>query len=220
MPALRKLVVSSAGFLVVATAAIGFLHTKPGRPLLMKLAGVAGCPMGKASPARVEEVRRAAVLRDRGPSPAPARPALGFALDATTIADVRAWAKGAGVDCAEEREGTLVQCADVPAVAVGRPSWEGKIAQVSFGFSPGGPLVDVAVLYNHRAAEESARIALEGKASLERDLGEPQINAGSFASTGTTATLSYRFHDYEANMTASKIPGSGYAVREQYGSAL
>ncbi len=220
MPALRKLAISSAGLLLAATAAVGFLHTKPGRPLLMKLAGVAGCPMGKASPARVEEVRRAAVARDRGPSPAPARPALGFVLDATSIADVRTWAKRAGVECTEEREGTLVQCADVPATAVGRPSWEGTIGQVSFGFSPGGPLVNVVVLYNHRAAEDTTRIALEGKALLERHLGPPQVNAGSFASTGTTATLSYRFRDYEADMTASKIPGSGYAVREQYSSAL
>ncbi len=220
MPALRKLATSSAAVLLLATAGIGFLHTKPGRPLLMKLAGVAGCPLGKASPQRVEEVRRAALLKDRGTAPAPARPALGFELDASTLADVRAWEKRTGQDCTEEREGTLVRCRDVPAVAVGRPAWEGTIGEVSFGFSPRGPLVNVAVLYNHRAAEDTARIALDAKASLERELGSPHVDAGSFAATGTTATLSYRFHDYEADMTAVKIPGSGFAVREQYSSAL
>jgi hypothetical protein len=220
MARLRKIAFGTAGTFVLATAFIGFLHTRPGRPWLMKLAGVAGCPLGRANPARVEEVRRAAVAKDRGTDPAPVRPALGFALDTTTLADVRAWEKRQGLDCAEEREGTLVKCSEVPAAAVGRPSWEGPIAEVAFGFSPRGPLVNVATLYSRRGPEDTARIALDAKAALERELGKPHADAGSFAAAGTTATLAYRFRDYEVDLTASKIPGSGYAVREQYSSAL
>jgi hypothetical protein len=186
----------------------------------MKLAGAAGCPMGRAKPGQVEAVRRDAVARERGKDPAPARPALGFVLDLTTLADVRAWEAQIGVDCVEEREGTLVKCPSVPASAIGRPAEEGTLAELTFCFTPAGPLVSLTTLYSPRTADDTARIAADAKAGLERELGPAQREAGSFAELGTTATLSYRFRDYAVDMTTARVPGSGYVVRELYASVL
>ena len=207
-------------FLLVATAFVGFLHTKPGHPLLMRLAGIAGCPMGGASARQVDAARRAAVARIRGNDPAPARPALGFRLDETTLVDVRAWAQRAGVDCTEEREQTLVKCANVESAAIGRPVSEGTIAELAFDFAPEGPLASVTTLYSHRTADDTVRIATDIRDALTQALGPAHRVAGSFARSGTTAVLEYRFRDYAIDLTTSPVPGSGFAVREQYTSAL
>ncbi len=217
---LKRLGIGLGAFLVVATAFIGFLHTKAGHPLLMQLAGVAGCPMGRADAAQVDAVRRAAVAKDRGTDPAPARPALGFLLDTTSLADVRAWEKKVGVECTAERDGTLVKCVDVPSVALGRPPSDGSLAELSFGFSPQGPLVAVTTLYSHRDADDASRIAARSETELAKDLGSPHKAAGSFVLVGSTATLEYRFRDYAVDVTSSRVPGSGYAVREHYMSTF
>jgi hypothetical protein len=75
--------------LAVVTLGGGLLHTKLGRPLLARL-GVS-CPV-KASPEDTEQARLKAARAQRGSEAALSRPALGFALDATVIADVKAWA--------------------------------------------------------------------------------------------------------------------------------
>jgi len=202
------------------TAFVGFMHTKAGRPILMSLAGFAGCPMGKASAAEVEAVRRAAVASERGTAGAPARPALGFVLDRTTLSDVRKWAEQVGAGCTEERQGTLVKCSGVAATAIGRPSWENAMTELSFGFSTQGPLVSLTTLYSHRSADDTAKIATDAGATLEKDLGPAHTVAGSLAQTGSVATLSYRFRDYAADVTACPVPGSGFVVRELYASLL
>src|ERR1700709_1773111 len=82
--------------LVGLTAFVGFLHTKAGRPLLARL-GV-GCPV-KASPEDVEAARLKSARALRGVETAASRPALGFALDSMTLADVKAWVAKNDLNC-------------------------------------------------------------------------------------------------------------------------
>jgi hypothetical protein len=207
------------GFVFTMTALIGFMHTRAGRPLLMKLAGVAGCPVGHASAAQIEAARLAAVARERGATPAPARPAFGFELDGSTLADVRAWERRGGISCSEERGGTFVRCDDVPASAIGMTLGDGAVTEVAFGFAPSGRLVTVTALTERRDAGSATRLAEVSRQALASALGAPTTEAGSFARVGGTATLRYRFSDYSADLTASRVPGSAYAVREQVMSA-
>lgn len=216
-----RIVASSLTVVLVALfAAIGFLHTKAGHPWLMKLAGVAGCPIGGATAAQVDATRRAAIAKDRGTEPAPAHPALGFLLDRSTIADVRAWEARVGASCVEEREATFVKCSSVVASAIDHPSADGALTELAFAFSPSGALVSVSTLYSRRTPEDAARIARQAKVALELDLGPAPSIAGSFDAIGTTATLSYRFRDYAAEVTETQVPGSGFVVREHYMSTL
>lgn len=210
-----------AGASALFVGVVGFLHTPAGKPLLMR---VGGCPVGNAPPQEVEAGRVAAVKRTRGEAPAPSRPALGFTLDATTLADVHAWAKDHGIRCTEKREGTLLQCVDVPSRALdGEGGPEGVVADVSFGFTPGARvLTGVSTLrYTKGGAEASA--ILDAKVSrLEGELGAGRASGARDALDGApfrTAIVEYRYRDYLADVTGMNLPGRGVAVREHYQSA-
>ncbi len=209
-----------SGITLVAFATMGFLHTKAGHPLLMKLAAVAGCPVGGASAAEVDATRRAALAVDRGTEPAPAHPALGFALDRAGVGEVRAWAARVGAQCVEERDATFVRCTSVASSALGRPGGEGAMTELAFAFAPTGALVSVSTLYSGRDPDDAARIARGAKEALEAELGPSPRAAGSFDAAGTTAALHYRFRDYAADVIATQVPGSGFVVREHYMSTL
>jgi hypothetical protein len=213
-----------AGGVTLLIAAIGFLHTPAGRPLLAR---VGGCPVGNAPPARVEEGRVRAVLQTRGAEAAPARPALGFRLDETTLADVKAWASHHGARCVEKREGTLLQCADVPSRAIDGPAADAsaKVDDVSFGFTPGTHVLTGISTLRYARVPGGAVATLDHKvSSLEKELGagkatgqrdEGYLSGGAYR----TAVVEYRFRDYMADVTGMNLPGRGIAVREHYQSA-
>jgi hypothetical protein len=216
----RRAALATVAALALGTAAMGFLHTRAGRPLLMKLAGIGGCPLGKASAADVDRVRAAALATDKGARPAPSRPALGFELERTQIADVRAWRDRAGASCTELRDATLVICRDVAEDrafprGAGRAS-RGVLSEVSFGFSLDGRLTSIATLYSGRSGEDASRMGEATQAALVTALGEPHARAGSFAERGSVATISYRFSDYAADVTASQVSGSRHVLRESF----
>ena len=91
---------------------------------------------------------------------------------------------------------------------------------MAFGFTPAGALVSATTLYSHLGDRAASSIATHAEQQIEQTLGTPAKRAGSFESVGTTATLSYRFKDYAADMTSTQVPGSGFVVREMYTSVL
>jgi hypothetical protein len=212
---------AAAAIGAVAFVAIGLLHTSWGKPLLMKLGG---CPVGKASAAEIEQVRMKAIAETRGQESAPARPAIGWELDSATPEDVMAWAKAHGVTCTEKREGMFLSCKDVPVSAVGdRDSEPGTIDDVSFSFRPRDrALVNVTVTSYSLPAPLAASRATSAAARLEGTVGAPTTRAGdattNHLSSGAYATASttWRFADYQAEVTATAFAGRGVAVREHY----
>jgi len=217
---IRNALFGVVGTLGIATCAIGALHTKAGHPYLMRLASLAGCPIGGANATQTESVRRAAVARDRGAEVAPARPALGFELDRTTVLDVRRWAEANRIECTEYRGATFVSCTNVSPSALRLPASHGDASEVAFAFTPEGPLVSVTALYSHQNPVNAMAIATRAKAQMENNLGPAPQSAGSFEVPGGVATLSYRYRDYAADMTSARVPGSGFVVREAYTSVL
>jgi hypothetical protein len=184
------------------------------RKLLMR---AGGCPFGNASLAELESARHAAMQPERGKTPAPARPALGFELDKTTRADTRAWASRSHVSCDDVREG-LVKCTSVPASALGVPEADGPVGELYFGFNTKGVLVDVSTMRTHvdpRPAED-----IEGR--LEAQVGVPQMKKGGFdGKTIATpvSTVRYRYSDYFAEVIALHLKDEGLVLREHYMSA-
>jgi len=188
------------------------------RRLLMR---VGGCPVGNATLAEMEPTTRALIHAERGASPAPARPALGFDLDKTTRADVDAWADRSHVSCREKREG-LVFCKNVPAAALAIPDADGPVSEVHLGFDTKGLLKDVATM----RMNSTPRPAQDIVARLEAEVGPPQEKIGSFddahlAQMGPMglSSFKYKYSDYIAELLAMRFKESGLVVREHYMSA-
>jgi hypothetical protein len=216
---LKKALAITATSLAASIAAIGVLHMPFARGLLMS---VGGCPVGHAKLAEIEPARRAAIAGERGLDPAPARPALGFALDRTTVAETQAWAKGAHVACEDVREG-LLRCKHVPAAAVGLPESDGPVSELYLGFDTRGRLVDVSTMRMHLTGTGVVR-DVEGK--LVSEVGAPHQTSGSFdeahlslEGAQSLASLRYRYKDYFAEVIAMRFASDGLVLREHYMSA-
>jgi hypothetical protein len=207
--------------LLVATAAIGALHTSWGRPLLAR---IGGCPAMRATAKDVDALRMRGLAGVRGTQPAPARPALGFALDHTGPADVAAWAAAAHVACSDKKRGLLsVHCANVPrsslpagASATAEPQ---TIEDLAFTFDPRDRLISVDAFTRSLAPSTAAAGYLASSDRLRTSLGAPTDEAGT-SDADTLALFAasrrrYRFSDYVAIVSLSRLP-SGLAVREQY----
>lgn len=210
-----------ASMLAGLTLVIGLLHTKAARPLLAHL-GVR-CPV-RASSEDVEQARKNSARAERGAEAALSRPALGFALDHTTLADVKAWAERARVSCDEIRSGALLRCANVPEIAVGGGG--PAIDQLDFGFAPNSArLVNISAwrrgLSGAAAADQMSTVL----AGLRQQIGAPTRQAGeptaSYLAAGPmhTAVVEYRFSDYIADVSATNLAGRGLLLREHYMSA-
>jgi hypothetical protein len=219
------------GVLVVGTLAIGLLHTPLGRPLLGHLAWLAGCPAARVTAADVDRLRQTGLASVRGTGRAPARPALGFALDRTISADVEAWAVRAGVSCTARTRGLVsLHCTDVPRGALpdaadGPPehAGPGTIEDLSFTFGPSGQLVSVDAFSRGVPVQAAAEVLSSTTSRLGALLGgsssaEPEggVTLAQVERTPMlTARRRFRFADYVAIVSVSHL-ASGIAVREQY----
>jgi hypothetical protein len=222
-PIAKKLAIV-AGAMLFATAGIGALHMPCARSLLMR---VGGCPMAGArvTPKEMDSGRRMALEVERGTTTAPARPAVGFTLDGTSVADVHAWAAREHVSC-EDRHPGLVVCTEVRPDAVGLPDAEGTIDELALGFNQRGVLANETTTrarLTPQGAEQAAHVIV---ASLSAKLGPADKSVGSFAAqqlagpaAASISTVSYRYVDYVAEVSAINLPRSGLSVREHYMSA-
>src|SRR6187402_1445559 len=192
-----------ASGLAILTLAMGFLHTRHGRPLLARLGG---CPV-QASPDQVERARLSSARVTQGHEASPAQPALGFVLDRMTIGDVEDWAKRENVACDDSRSGTVLTCSKVPAKALGNRAL-GAVDELVLAFSPTTQrLVNIT----------TSQGGLDGPAAEAR---LKSIAADYLASAPMrTALVRYRFTDYQADLAATNLPGRGLVVREHYMSA-
>jgi hypothetical protein len=218
----RALALAGATTLLL-TGALGFLHTKAGRPWLAAL-GV-GCPATRVTPAEVEALRQRALEGLRGAHPAAARPALGLALDLSTEADVQLWASVRDLACDRATRPTRhLTCRDVPAAALPPSDSTAKVDEVTFTFYPDGRLLGVETLRRRLPGAEAARAFVALTTALDDAVGAATERAGTptaaYLEGGElhTAFARYRYSDYVATVTAMNLSG-GVALREQYQSA-
>jgi hypothetical protein len=180
------------------------------------------------TPVESENARHMALagyLRGKAESSAPARPALRFSLDATTLEDARAWARHAHVHCEEPRVG-LIRCANVESVALGLEPAQGPIDELELEFDGGGLLVNVTTFRTHLAPDVASREAHAIVSFLAQQLGPANASGGDFgaATFGAPSALSissmtYRYADYVADVTGMNAPSGGATIREHYMSA-
>ncbi len=220
----RHPAVVAAGAVIVATGLIGLAHAPFARSLLMSLGG---CPMAGArmTAAQADRARHMALGADRPVASAPARPALAFALDSTTLDDARRWARRERVDCEDSRPGVL-HCNAVRAAALGLPATQGSVDELALEFDPQDRLVNMTTFRTHLRPAVASTEAHAIIASLAEKLGPAERSAGDFEASslggppaGSISTVTYRFGDYVADVTAMNAPSSGPSIREHYMSA-
>ncbi len=207
--------------LVLSVGVVGILHAPFARSALMK---VGGCPVGKASAADIETVRKQAVSSMRGVGTATTRPALGFVLEGSTPDDVRSWAHENGVTCTEKREGLYLSCRDVPAKALrDRDPNDGDVGELSLAFRPTDrKLVNITASTMGLGPDAAAARMNRRVEKLTTTLGAPtqaagDVSANRFAKGGyATSKVSYRFGNYIAEVTATSFDQRGVHLMEHY----
>jgi hypothetical protein len=228
----RRRIVTGVCAAAFALGAIAAAHAPFARPWLMRLGG---CPVASArmTPVEAEAARHLALKEDLEAREdlaardvlAPSRPALGFALDATTLDEARAWARRASIACDDVRPG-LLRCERVPPQALGRPLETGSADELELEFDDRSRLVNLTTVRSHlspAAASEEGRAIV---ASLGDALGPAVGTAGDFATvrfaqsaTTSISTVRYRYRDYVADVTGMNAPSGGPSIREHYMSA-
>lgn len=219
-----KAITKAAAAITIAFAAFMLLvHLPAGRRLLAPFYA-AKCPVTHLTAAEAEAARVAAVKATPGTGTAPARPALGFVLDKTTAAEVKTWAASAKLSCTDEREGSLVKCTAVPPSALPEGVPGPPLSEVVFMFEPRGMTLVNLTAYLADAPETVAatrlravRDALRAKLGPGTEVGE--MEAAYLSEDARTATVGYRFADYQADVTATRLRPGQVMVREHYLSA-
>jgi len=221
---LRRAARLLAAGLCISTLAVGVLHTPPARKLLMRFGG---CPVrgARMTAEQMDNARWIAVSANRGDMAAPVRPALGFVLDVTTLAEVHSWGKREHVACEDARAG-LVTCTHVSPAALGSPMAREPIDELALGFDARGHLVNITTLRSHLTPTAAARASRDIGIWLEANLGSAGKKGGTFetrrlslSGAESLATVHYRYRDYFADVTAMNLPESGPSIREHYMSA-
>jgi hypothetical protein len=203
---------------LVATVAMGLLHTSAAKPLLLGLSGRSSgsCPFGgeravPLTPAQVETRRAAMLAPERGAARAASRPALGFTLEGTTRVEVDAWIAQNHLECHVDRHGAGLECTDVPSHALPDPGPLAGLSRVLLGFDAGGRLVSLNVNSVFADAESAARVAAGLAAKLDQAAGPPSVRSGEATATFLTssglaqASAEWRFHDYHAHFSATNM---------------
>lgn len=209
-----SLAVTSLGGVI---ALVGLAHVPSVRGAVLG-GSAASCPFMRApSAAELEGIRAKSVasLRNGKTAAAPARPAFGFRLDASTKEDVRAWAKTAGARCDDELDGAAIRCEGARADGI-------AVKDAFFRFDPEGRLVAVDVMREGRPPAEALALHAALVADATRVLGAPSAEhvatAADLGAPLARASAEYRFADYAADLGATNMGGEGVVVREQYRS--
>ena len=234
---LRRVLYWTGGVLATATVLTVALHLAPVREALgWKPLGVADatggtssgwCPFGFGSTDASAKVAITHAPHDPTHPRAHARPALGFTLDATTKADVTAWATAHQIACKATQGGATLECSDVPAALL--PSGENKLALETawFFFAGGARLESVQTI--RRGADPTTVVAAfdDAQAAVTARAGAPAVRDGVTDAADLArgalrqARVEYRFQDYHALMRATNMGAAkGYLLTETYAAVL
>jgi hypothetical protein len=224
-PRFKQRLTYGAAALTFVIGGVGLLHTSVGRPVLAKL-GIA-CPLTKATPQQIDHARTIPAAAFAGMSNAPARPALGFAFEKTTMDEIEAWAKANHIDCAPiNGNETLRACKNVKASTLGEPPDFAPAEEVAFEFRASHTLAVVSVLRRNLSVEQANAMTAAASNRLRAALGAPQRVVGEntaahFAKGPLQAYQEeYQFGDYAATLTETRLGTTGVLFREQFFSPV
>jgi len=174
---------------------------------------VGACPFGYDKPRTA-----AATARARTGSFAPARPALGFTLSATTRDEVLAWARRHDVHCEARHGQRALECLDVPPALLAQHGARLTGTTTWFELDERATLTTIKTV---RRADAGAIVtAFAATESTLRDrMGAPTTERGSTADLTLgafrQAMVEHVYADYRAQVRATNM-GNGYILTESY----
>lgn len=229
---IRKSLVAGAGIVVLLVGLIGLAHTPAGRPLLGALArGFRGgtCPLGydrAATPLAREQARQRFAATHRGLERAEGRPALGFALDQTSRADVVALMTAQGISCRPSAAIADLVCENVPDASLAAKSStdaSSRKRDLWFTFGARDKLIAVTALSRDVTAQQATAAFVHATGVVTRRAGPARKATGQprpeVLAAGTLAQLSseFAFADYYATARVTNM-GKDYLLTEEYRS--
>ncbi|MEP6654697.1 MAG: hypothetical protein ABJA82_15145 [Myxococcales bacterium] len=230
---IRKSLVAGAGIVVFLVGLIALAHTPAGRPLLGALArGFRGgaCPLGydrAATPLAREQARQRFAATHRGLERAEGRPALGFALDQTSRADVVALMAAHGISCRPSTAIADLICEQVPDATLAAKSSttddQSRKRDLWFTFGASEKLIAVTALSRDVTAQQATAAFVHATGVVTRRAGPALKAAGQprpeVLAAGTLAQLSseFAFADYYATTRVTNM-GKDYLLTEEYRS--
>jgi len=203
----------------LSALAMGWLHTASARPWLQALG--MPCLAGTASAAQVNALRAQGIRSLRGQEKAPARRALGLALDKTTLSQAAIWLGERGMNCdAIQRGLQWLRCRGGTASVLGLTG--PAISELWLSFAQDQTLASVDVYWRGLSPVQLPGLWQNATTGLAQALGTPGLAFGNpdpaslLAFSLQTARVQYRFSDYIATLTASNLPHAGLAFRRQF----
>jgi hypothetical protein len=204
---LRRALVLLGGLLALLTIVTIVIHI----PAIQRRVGA--CPFGYDKPRTAAATARA---RATGPL-APARPALGFTLAATTRADVLAWAAQHDVRCERRLGDRALECAGAKLLAHGA-----SLATTTtwFELDEHGTVTTIKTVRRATSAAAVASAFAATESLLRSRLDTPSTERGSTAelSLGAfrQAMVEHVYADYRAQVRATNMGNGGYILTESY----
>jgi hypothetical protein len=185
---------------------------------LIRHAGSGACPFGygaRPAPHHLADLR--------GPTAARTRPALGFALDHTTAAELTRWATDHALHCAARRGGTTITCDRVPAAALAAGA-DLELTRLVLRIAADGTLDSIEVVRRQPDPRSVAaaftaidrELAASGPAWTRQGAAAPEALAAALL---RQAAVEYRFTDYRAVVRATNL-GDGFVLSEEYASLV
>jgi hypothetical protein len=206
---MRRAFLWLGGLVAVLTAITIVIHV----PAVQRRLGP--CPFGYDQPSvGVGQTART------GPR-APARPALGFTLAATTRDELLAWASANGIRCTPRHGQRTLECLDVPSQLLAQHGAQLPGTTTWFELDARATLTAIKTVRRTPDAAAVASAFTATETSLRAHTGEPTAADGSAdpaeLSLGAfrQAMTEHEFADYRAQIRATNM-GDGYILTESY----
>jgi hypothetical protein len=209
------------GLVAFALLLLAFVHAQKssgfalGQHLLL-WSGVS-CPMDTISETQVESLRQEVLPEIRGTLKAPSYPALDWSLVKVSEKNLRRQLNQKGFNCeAKAKAYTIVECKKVWAKN------ENIVAdKLAFVFNSEKKLIAVEVFYRQLSSQYAIRHLQKVAAALKKELGPPTYQMGNwtpdyFRKEMNSSIIEYKYQDYLAKVTATRLPRNGVAIYEQY----
>ncbi|KYG68073.1 hypothetical protein AZI87_02075 [Bdellovibrio bacteriovorus] len=169
----------------------------------------------------LDEMRREPLQAQRGTLPSPSKKVWELTLNETTEAQLADWIRHRKIACSKSSKGyNYIKCKKVPLVALGLP-YVNSFAELDFTIDAHNRLIFVGLLHRQLETVKALSLLENISASLNSRLGSPSRSPASLTPEELDHSLEalsyeYKFKDYIARVTASKLSTTGIILYEQH----
>ncbi|KHD87623.1 MAG: hypothetical protein OM95_13635 [Bdellovibrio sp. ArHS] len=169
----------------------------------------------------LDQMRRNPLQAQRGTQPSPSKKVWELTLNKTTESELAEWIRAKKIACSKSSKGyNYIKCQKVPLKALGLP-YNNSFAELDFTIDAQNRLIFVGLLHRQLPTDKALSLLENISDSLKSRLGAPTRSPASVTSAELEHSLEalsyeYKFKDYIARVTASKLSTTGIILYEQH----